>query len=65
MSRLLGLAPSETKRFTIVGIHKGGVNTVINGKSIASNVGRLITPELIDTFIIETKRMKADMFIIW
>jgi hypothetical protein len=45
-----------------VGIHKGGVETKINGTKMKVNSGRLFTSELIDVLLVEAKRIGADLF---
>jgi hypothetical protein len=43
----------------ILGIHKGTVETMINGQKKKVNTARLITPDIINTLIIEATKMDA------
>ena len=48
---------------SIIGIHKGGVNTKINGSMCKANSGKLLTPELLEILKTGAKLMGAEPFI--
>jgi hypothetical protein len=53
---------NDNDSYAIVGVHKGGITTPINGVSTKANGGRLITLELIEALKVEAARMGAQPF---
>ena len=53
----------EKGQLKLIGIHKGGVTTVLDGKQQLINSGRLITPDITKTLEAEIKRLGGKMFL--
>jgi hypothetical protein len=61
-SGALIILEDKSKVLKLVGIHKGGVETKIEGIKKPANSCLLITAELINVLLVEAKRMGADLF---
>jgi hypothetical protein len=59
------VCPDKQGRLVIIGVHKGSLYTVVDGKDIKASHGRLLTPEVIATLEKEAKVLGAEPFRVW
>jgi tetratricopeptide (TPR) repeat protein len=59
------VCPDKQGRLVIVGVHKGGLYTVVEGEDIKANHGRLFTPEVIAALEKEASALGAEPFGVW
>ena len=57
------LIEDSSNNFRIVGVHKGGVKTNVEGKKVEANSARLVTAKMISILKREALKMGADVFL--